>query len=43
MQFFGYNDEGKGKKIESLRVLSHIVVEDVGGLSVDNAIADYLS
>jgi molecular chaperone DnaK (HSP70) len=43
MQFFGYNDETKGKNVESLRVLSHIVVEDVGGLQVDRAIADHLS
>ena len=43
MQFFGYNDEAKGKNVESLRVLSHVVVEDVGGLQVDKAIADHLS
>jgi len=28
-------DEVKGKTIESLRVLSHVVEEDVGGLVVD--------
>lgn len=43
MQFYGYEDEQRNKNIESLRVLSHIVVENVGGLSIDRAIADYLS
>lgn len=43
MQFFGYHDEVKGKNIESLKVLSHKVVEDVGGLRIDQAIADHLS
>jgi len=43
MQFYGFKDEQRNKNIESLRVLSHIVVENVGGLSIDRAIADYLS
>lgn len=43
MQFYGLKDEGRNKNIESLRVLSHVVVEDVGGLSIDRAIADYLA
>lgn len=43
MQFFGYHDDAKGKNIESLKVLSHVVVEDVGGLFVDKEIANYLA
>ena len=43
MQFFGYFDEAKGKNIESVKVLSHHVVEDFGGLRVDREIADYMA
>lgn len=36
-------DEVKNKNIESLRVLSHISVPDLGGLSVDRTLADYVA
>ena len=43
MQFFGTLDQAKGKNIQSLKVLSHLVVEDVGGLQVDREISNYLA
>ena len=35
VQFFGTKDEVRDKNIESMRVLSHVSVPDVGGLKVD--------
>jgi molecular chaperone DnaK (HSP70) len=35
IQFFGTPDLAKGKNIESMRVLAHVSVPGVGGLSVD--------
>lgn len=33
----------KGKSVESLRVLSHVSVPNVGGLDVDASIAEYVA
>lgn len=41
MQFFGTLDEAKGKNIESLRVLSHVSVSGLGGLALDEVLAEY--
>ena len=34
-------DETKGKNIESLRVLSHVSVSGLGGLALDEVLAEY--
>lgn len=41
MQFFGTPDEAKGKNIESMRVLSHVSLSGLGGLALDEALAEY--
>jgi len=43
VQFFGTLDEVKSKNIESLRVLSHVSVPNVGGLQVDKELADFIA
>jgi molecular chaperone DnaK (HSP70) len=43
IQFFGTFDAVKEKYIESMRVLSHISVPNIGGLSIDEQLASYIA
>lgn len=42
-QFFGTLDQAKNKNIESMRVLSHVSVSNVGGLQFDRQLAEYVA
>ncbi len=43
VQFYGVLDEVKNKNIEALKVLSHVSISDVGGLSVDKTLAEHVA
>ena len=43
VQFFGTRDPVKDKNIESMRVLSHVSLPNVGGIQFDNLLAEYVA